>query len=179
MLWVLLGVYAKQNYGVLENQYGLISATNAIMVVLFQVPVTKITKRYLSLPVLATGALIYALGVGTIILGDGFWDFWLSYIIVTIGELIIMPTANTFVANTAPADQRGRYMSFFALAQGTSFSVAPLLGGILNDQIGPKAIWYGSSFIGILGALGFTAMTRRETTMNPQDQTKSAKSVDG
>jgi MFS family permease len=178
MLWVLLGVYAKQNYGVLENQYGLISATNALMVVLFQVPVTKITKRYLPLPILATGALIYALGVGTIILGDGFWDFWLSYVVVTIGELIILPTANTFVANAAPVDQRGRYMSFFALAQGTGSSVAPLLGGILNDQIGPKAIWYGSSLIGILGSLGFTAMSRRESTRNPQNQPPSAKSIE-
>jgi MFS family permease len=162
MLWVLLGVYAKQNYGVLENQYGLISATNALMVVLFQVGVTRITKRYPPLPVLATGAFIYAIGVGTIIAGDGFWDFWLSYVVVTIGELIILPTANTFVADIAPIDKRGRYMSFFALAQGTSSSTAPLLGGILNDQIGPKAIWFGSSFIGILGALGFTAMSSRQ-----------------
>jgi MFS family permease len=162
MLWVLLGVYAKQNYGVLENQYGLISATNALMVVLFQVGVTRITKRYPPLPVLATGALIYALGVGTIIAGDSFWDFWLSYIVVTIGELIILPTANTFVADIAPIDKRGRYMSFFALAQGTGSSVAPLLGGILNDQIGPKAIWFGSSFIGILGALGFAIMSSRQ-----------------
>jgi MFS family permease len=162
MLWVLLGVYAKQNYGLLESQYGLISATNALMVVLFQVAVTRITKRYVPLPVLAIGALIYALGVGTIILGDSFFDFWLSYVIVTVGELIILPTANTFVADSAPVDKRGRYMSFFALAQGTGSSVAPLLGGILNDQIGPKAIWFGSSLIGILGSLGFATMSRRQ-----------------
>lgn len=162
MLWVLLGVYAKQNYGVLESQYGLISATNALMVVLFQVAVTRVTKRYPPLPVITLGTLIYALGVGTIIAGDGFGDFWLSYVIVTLGELIVMPTATTFVADVAPVDQRGRYMSFFALAQDTSSSVAPLLGGILNDQVGPKAIWYGSSFIGILGALGFAAMSSRQ-----------------
>jgi MFS family permease len=174
MLWVLLGVYAKQNYGILEHQYGLISATNALMVVFFQVGVTRITNRYPALPVLALGSLIYALGVGSIIFGDSFWDFWLSYVIVTIGELIILPTANTFVANTAPVDKRGRYMSFFALAQGTSSSVAPLLGGILNDQIGPKAIWFGSSFIGILSSIGFAAMSRHEKHEKTKDSIQSA-----
>jgi len=135
-----------------------------MMVVLFQVGVTIITKRYPPLPVLALGALIYALGVGTVVLGRGFWGFWLSYVIVTVGELIILPTASTFVADVAPVDKRGRYMSFFALAQGAGSSVSPLLGGILNDQIGPKAIWFGSSFIGILGSVGFATMSRRQTS---------------
>ena len=66
MLWALLAVYAKQNYDVPESQYGFIPTTNALMVVLFQVAVTKITKRYLPLPVMAIGTLIYALGVGSI-----------------------------------------------------------------------------------------------------------------
>ncbi len=177
MLWVLLGVYAKQNYGVLESEYGFISATNALMVVLFQVGVTRITKRYLPLPVLALGAFIYALGVGSIMLGSSFWDFWLSYIVVTIGELIILPTANTFVANSAPIDQRGRYMGFFVLAQGAGTSVAPLLGGVLNDQIGPKAIWLGSSVFGMLGSVGFAAMSRHKTTALPGIQRKSEEPV--
>ena len=177
MLWVLLGVYVKQNYGVLESEYGFISATNALMVVLFQVGVTRITKRYLPLPVLALGAFIYALGVGSIMLGSSFWDFWLSYVVVTIGELIILPTANTFVANAAPVDQRGRYMGFFVLGQGAGTSVAPLLGGVLNDQIGPKAIWLGSSVFGLLGSAGFAAMSRHKSTAVPGGQRKSKEPV--
>ena len=174
MLWVLLGVYAKQNYQVLESEYGLISATNALMVVLFQVGVTKITKRYPPLPVLALGAFIYALGVGTVVLGRGFWGFWLSYVIVTVGELIIAPTANTFVADTAPVDKRGRYMSFFALSRGVGTSVAPPIGGMLNDQIGPKAIWFGSSFIGILSSIGFATMSRSKKTITAVNSKKQA-----
>ena len=162
MLWVLLGVYAKQNYQLPESAYGLIQATNALMVVLFQVSVTKITKRYLPLPVLAIGSLIYAVGVASIVLGHGFWGFWLSYVIVTIGELMVMPTANTFVADLAPVDKRGRYMGFFALAQGTASSVSPLMGGFLNDKVGPGAIWLGAGIIGILGSFGFGLMSQQD-----------------
>ncbi len=158
MLWALLAVYAKQNYGVLESQYGFIPTTNALMVVLFQVAVTKVTRRYLPLPVMAIGTLIYALGVGSIAAGSGFWSFWLSFVVITVGELMIMPTSTTFVANLAPIDKRGRYMSFFSLSQGAGRGIAPLLGGLLNDNIGPKAIWFGGGLIGLASAASFAIM---------------------
>ena len=158
MLWALLAVYAKQNYGMPESQYGFIPTTNALMVVLFQVAVTRLTKRYLPLPVMAIGTLIYALGVGSIAAGQGFWSFWLSFVVITVGELMIMPTSTTFVANLAPIDKRGRYMSFFSLSQGAGRGIAPLLGGLLNDNIGPKAIWYGGGLIGLASAASFAIM---------------------
>lgn len=105
MLWVLLSVYVKQNYAIPENQYGFLPTTNALMVVFLQVAVTQVTKRYRSLPVLAVGSLFYAIGVGSIAWMSGFGGFWISMVIMTIGELIQSPTASTFAANRAP----GRY----------------------------------------------------------------------
>jgi len=160
MLWALAGVYTKQNYGLLESQYGLIPMTNALIVVLFQVTVTKITKRFLPLPVMAVGTFIYAVAVGSMALGQGFWGFWMSFVIMTVGELIIMPTSSTFVANVAPVDMRGRYMGFFSLSQGLGRGVAPLLGGLLNDNIGPKAIWVGGGLIGAAGSACYAALAR-------------------
>ena len=161
MLWILLAVYAKQNFQVVESQYGLMQMTNAIMVVAFQVGVTSITKRYLPLPVLAIGTLVYALGVGSIAFGQGFWGFWFSLVIITTGELMIMPTSSTFVANLAPIDMRGRYMAAFAFAPGVGRSIAPMIGGLLNDQIGPRAIWVGGGLIGLASAFSYGLMFRK------------------
>lgn len=111
----------------------------------------------LPLPVMAIGTLICALGVGSIAAGQGFWSFWLSFLVVTIGELMIMPTSTTFVANLAPTDKRGRYMGFFSLSQGAG-RIAPMLGGLLNDNIGPKAIWYGGGLIGLASAASYAVM---------------------
>ncbi|MEN6482925.1 MAG: MFS transporter, partial [Anaerolineaceae bacterium] len=99
VVWTLLSVYSKNNYNVPEKLYGFIPATNAIMVVVFQYLVTQRTKKYKTMPVLAVGALLYAIGAGSIAFGTGFWGFWLSMVILTIGELIVAPTASTFVAN--------------------------------------------------------------------------------
>lgn len=158
LIWVLLGVYAYQNFHVTESQYGFIPTTNALMVVFFQLIVTRISKRYPPLRTLAVGTLFYALGVGSVAFGQGFWGFWLSMVIVTIGELITTPTATTLVANLAPADMRGRYMSIYGLTWGAAAGIGPVLGGLLSDNFGPVFIWYGGLVVGLISTLGFIVM---------------------
>ena len=161
MLWVLLAVYTKSNFGMPESQFGWIPTTNAIMCVFVQYFVTQITRRYRPLPVAAAGMLIYALGVGSVALMSNFWGFWLSMVIMTFGELTLVPTASTYVANISPANLRGRYMSVYWLAWGISRSGAPLIGGWLNDKISPHAIWVGGLVIGICSALGLYLISRQ------------------
>jgi len=165
MVWVLMGVYAKQNYGIPENQFGLIPMTNALMVVGLQVFVTRVTQRSPPLQMLAAGAFLYALGVASVAFASGFVGFWLSMVVITSGELILVPTASTFVAKLAPQDMRGRYMSIFSLSWGISAGIGPVVGGFLNDQISPQAIWFGGGFIGLLGALWFLLQYRNHTIL--------------
>jgi MFS family permease len=155
IMWVLLAVYAKQNYQVPESQYGLIPTTNAVMVVLFQLMVTQVTKRYPPLFVLASGSFLYGLAVGSVALGQGFWAFLGSMIIMTVGELILIPTATTLTANLSPKDMRGRYMSIYGLTWGIASGIGPVIGGLLNDNIGPAAIWHGGFVIGMIATASF------------------------
>jgi MFS family permease len=156
MMWVLLPVHAYDNYGIPESQYGFIPTTNALMVVLFQVFVTRITRKYPSLPTMALGSLLYALGVGSVALGKSFIAFWFSMVIMTLGELILMPTASTYVAHLAPVDMRGRYMSVSGLTWNVAYGTAPVFGGWLGNNISTNATWIGALITGLLGAAGFT-----------------------
>lgn len=152
MIWVLLAVYAKQNYGVPENMYGFIPATNAIMVVTLQLFVTKQTKRRQPIRMIAIGAFFYGMAAMIIGFGNGFWWFWVAMVVMTLGELIMVPTATTFSANLAPADKRGRYMSIHGLTWGVASGIGPLTGGILSDTISPHAPWFAA------GAAGFISI---------------------
>ena len=161
LMMVLLPVYAKEQFGVIESQYGFIMAANAAMVVLFQYLVTQVTKRFPSLPVMAVGALVYGLGVGSVALGQGFTAFLLSMIVMTVGELILVPTGTTLAANLSPSDMRGRYMGVYSLTWALGFGVGPVIGGVLNDQIAPVAIWIGGLVIGLVATLGYVWLSRR------------------
>ncbi len=155
ILWMLMPAYGKEHFGVLEQQAGLIMSTNAAMVVLLQVAVTRWSAKRPHLRVLALGALIYAFGVGSVALGRGFWAFWTSMVVLTFGELLIAPTGTAYAANAAPADMRGRYMGLYGLTWGVAFGVGPVLGGWLNDNIAPVATWIGGMLIGLVAVAGF------------------------
>ncbi len=177
MVWILMPVYAKTNFGLPEALYGWIPTTNAIMCVFIQFSVTQVTRRYKTLPVAATGMLIYAISVGSVALMTGFWGFWLSMVLLTFGELTLVPTASKYVADTAPADLRGRYMSIYWLGWGLARTLSPLIGGFINDQISPQAIWIGGLLIGLTSTFGLIALnniTQTRAALRAQPKTDSA-----
>jgi MFS family permease len=171
MMWQLMAVYANANYGIPENQYGFLPTTNALMVVLFQFMVTRITKRYPPLYMIALGAFIYAASAATVSLASGFGGFWISMVVMTVGELILVPTATTLVANRAPADMRGRYMSLYSLTWSVARGIGPAYGGFLNDRLGPKFIWYGGFLVGLLSVTWLMLLSRKNGQPVPSKAT--------
>jgi MFS family permease len=117
--------------------------------------------------VAVVGMLVYAVGVGSVALMAGFSGFLLSMIILTFGELIIVPTASKYVADVAPAHLRGRYMSLYWFGWGMARTLSPLIGGYLNDAFFPQAIWIGGLVIGLTSSFGLfilNGMTKRKMT---------------
>lgn len=162
ILWVMLAVYTKTNFGLPESRYGLIPMTNALMVVLLQLPVTQWTKRHNPQHMMALGAFFYAVGVGSVALGSGFWGFWLSMVIMTVGELVLVPTSSTYAANLAPTHMRGRYMSIYGLTWNVAQGIGPVGGGMLNDIFGPRTMWYGGGLTGLISTGLFLFMGREK-----------------
>ncbi|MFM8320976.1 MAG: MFS transporter, partial [Chloroflexota bacterium] len=155
LIWTLMPVHANRNYGVPENLYAWIPFTNASMVVALQTLTTQKVKRYPVLLAMTIGSGLYALAVGGVGLAGGLGGFWVCMVVMTFGEMILAPTSSTYVANIAPVDKRGRYISLFSLYWPVASGVGPLMGGVLNDTLGPGAIWAGGFLIGALSTLAF------------------------
>jgi MFS family permease len=167
MLWTLLAVYAKQNFGLPENLYGWLPTTNALMCVFVQLSVTQVSRRFRPLRVAGVGMLIYALGVGSVALMNSFWGFWMSMVLMTFGELTLIPTVSKYIADLAPADMRGRYMSVYWFAWAIARGAAPLVGGFLNDNISPRSIWIGGLAIGLVSTVGLFILSARKRYLQP------------
>jgi MFS family permease len=104
---------------------------------------------------------IYAIGAGSVAVMSSFPGFLLSMVILTFGELIVVPVASKYVADLAPPDLRGRYMSIYWLGWAASRAAAPLIGGFINDQLAPIAIWYAAFVIGLASTAGLALLARR------------------
>ncbi len=168
----LLGIYGKESFRVTENQVGLIMVVNAMMVVLFQVPVANFVRKFRSLNVLACGALFYAAGISSIALGSQAIHFAASMAVLTVGELLIAPTFTSFAANLAPESLRGRYMSVYWVGWSFSRGIGPALAGRVYDTLAPVTIWYMGGTWNLLSALIFAALAavsrrRANRAVNP------------
>lgn len=163
LMWVVLAVYIKQNYGIGEAQYSWIPTTNALMVIFLQVLITRLTQKHSPTRVMPVGAAFYAVAMLLVALSGNFWGFLLAMIIMTFGELITAPTATAYVANLAPADQRGRYLGFFGLAWYVALSIGPMGTGFLSDSISIHAPWFAGAIVGVISVLSFLSLRRLET----------------
>lgn len=161
LVFSLLLIYTKTNFGMPESQYSLLITTNAAMVVLFQFAVTRLTQRFRPFPVMTVGAIFYALGVGSVALGSSFWAFWGSMIVITTGELLITPTITGLIANIAPTDQRARYLGVLSMSYPLASGTAPVIGGFLGDTIAPRATWVGGMVLTSLAVIGFYRLAQR------------------
>jgi len=88
-------------------------------------------------------------------------------VILTFGELTLVPTSSKYVADRAPAHLRGRYMSSYWIGWGLARTAAPLIGGFLNDAIAPRAIWLGALTLGLVSAFGLFLLSRRADSPQP------------
>jgi predicted MFS family arabinose efflux permease len=177
ILWILLAVYAKQNFGLSEKLYGFIPVTNAVMVILFQIAVTRWTKKRAPAMSMAVGAMFYSVAVFLVAFGHGFWMFWVCMVIATIGEMVLLPTSTTFVSRQAPEDMRARYMSLYTLTWGVGTLVGPLIGGMLADLVSPAATWIGGGIISSIGALMFLWNHKNDRKIDLKDNGPSKRDM--
>lgn len=162
LMWVLLAVYIKQNFGIGESTFSWIPTTNALMVVFLQVFITRSIQSYRDTQVMPIGAVFYVAAMLIVGISSNFWGFWLAMVVMTIGELITAPTATTFVANLAPLDQRGRYLGIFGLTWHVAMAIGPFAAGVLTDAFGIRSPWFAGALVGALSVYAFARLDRRK-----------------
>ena len=160
LMWVLLAVYIKQNFGIGESTFSWIPTTNALMVVFLQVFVTRSMKTYRDTQVMPIGAIFYVAAMLIVGVSSRFWGFWMAMVVMTLGELITAPTATTFVANLAPPAQRGRYLGVFGLTWHVAMAIGPFAAGVLTDAFGIRSPWFAGAVVGILSVYAFAMLDR-------------------
>jgi MFS family permease len=153
-----LSVYLRDVHGISPKGFGTILSLNAAMVVLFQFWITRRIARYQAMGLLAAGSLFYAVGFGMYGFVRNYPLFLVAMVIITIGEMLVTPTAQSLVARLAPEDMRGRYMALYGLSWIVPNALGPLAAGILMDNYNPDWVWYAGGLISIAVAIGYLAL---------------------
>jgi MFS family permease len=128
---------------------------NAAMVVIFQFWVTRKIKKFQPLLLMITATILYGIGFSMFGFVNSFGLFILAMAIITIGEMIHIPTSQALVAYFAPEDMRARYMAAFGYTWAIPNAVAPLLAGLVMDNYDPRLVWYLAGLLSIVAVCAF------------------------
>jgi MFS family permease len=156
-----LSVFLRDNHGIDPQGFGLLLSTSAIIVIIFQFWMTRRIKRYPPFIMMGVGAIFYAIGFGLFGFVATFALFAMSIIIITIGEMIIMPISQSLVANFAPEEMRGRYMAVSGLTWLVPSTFGPGLAGYLLDNYNPNLLWYIGGILCLIAAFAFYTLHLR------------------
>ncbi len=154
-MYSTLSVFLRDVHGVPESGYGWLMTLNAGMVVLFQFVITRRISKRPPMLVLALGSLLYVIGFGMYGFVNVYLLFMLAMVIISVGEMVIIPVAQAYVGNAAPEDMRGRYSGVMGFSWMIPWMIGPLLAGLIMDNGDPNWVWYGSAILGLIAALGF------------------------
>jgi MFS family permease len=131
--------------------FGLVASLNGGLVVLFELPLTTITRRFPIRSVIAIGYLLIAIGFGSNVLPRTLPLLVLTTVLFTFGEMISMPVASAYVADLAPADQRGLYMGTYGLVWSVASICGPSIGMWLFS-INHTLLWAIAGGLGVMAS---------------------------
>ncbi len=153
-----LSVYLRDNHGIEPQGYGVLLTSSAITVICFQFWMMRVIKMQPQFLLMTVGTLFYLVGFGMFGIVTAYWLFVLAVVIITVGEMIVVPTSQTLAAGFARTDMRGRYMAVFGLSFSVPSAIGPLAAGIVLDNYQPNLLWYLSVLLCAISASGFYAL---------------------
>jgi MFS family permease len=156
-----LSVYLRDNHNINPQGYGFLMTSSAITVVFFQFWVSRLIKVRPPFLMMAFGTVFYIIGFALFGVFTTFILFVLNIVIITIGEMIVVPTSQALAANFAPEEMRGRYMAVFGLSWALPATIGPGAAGYIIDNFNPNLLWYLGGALCAVAALAYYALHLR------------------
>jgi len=137
--------------GFSASTYGAMISLNGLLVVLCELPLTTLTKRFRARRVMALGYVLIGAGFASNLLERNIPLLVLTVCLFTLGEMVAMPVAGAYVADLAPPDKRGLYMGTYGMIWALAFVFGPSLGLLIFSR-NPVALWSLCGLLGLVAA---------------------------
>jgi len=154
-MYSTLSVFLRDVHAVPTQGYGFMMSANALLVVLMQFWVTRRVRPYPPMVMMAAGTALYMVGFSAYGFVSTYPAFVAAMLVITVGEMIVIPVSQALVARFAPAEMRGRYIAIAGLSWGIPAAIGPLAAGVILDHYNPNLVWYAAGLLSFAAVLGF------------------------
>jgi MFS family permease len=159
-MYSTLSVFMRDYRGIDPQGYGLLLSVSAVLVIVAQFWMTRRTENQPPMRMMALGTVFYMIGFTMFGFIQPIWLFMIAILIITVGEMIVVPTGQALVARFAPENMRGRYMATYGLAWTLPQAIGPSAAGLIMDNYNPNWVWYLGGIISLLAIFGFLLLNK-------------------
>lgn len=161
MAWGLFPLYfAASGYTV--DEIGLLAALYPAVWGLAQLGTGALSDRLGRKPLIVSGMLVQAFGIGLMMVGDSYTILAAAMILLGLGTALVYPTLLAAIGDIAHPAWRASSVGVYRLWRDGGYVAGALLAGFLADQLG---VLWAITMIGILTAFSgvVSALVMRET----------------
>ena len=133
----------------------LLAALNGVLVVLLQLPLTRLARSRNRGVVLLVAGVTLGLGFGLLGFAAGAAAFAGCVVLWTFGEMLQAPAGVGVVADRAPAHRRGRYQGWYGMAWSVAALLGPAGGGWLVDRGSADLLWGACAALATAAGLAY------------------------
>ena len=124
-----------------SRTYGYIVGLNGLLVAMLELPVAARLPTESRLALAAGGLAVAAFGIALNGSPPSLPIYVVAILLVTAGEIVMMPQLSATVADWAPRLSRGRYISLFQSSWTFAKATSPLLFLPLRARLGDLLFW--------------------------------------
>lgn len=150
-----LSVYLRDVHNINPQGYGFLMTSSAITVIFFQFAVSRWLRDKKPFQMMAFGTLFYMVGFTMFGLVSAYPLFVAAIVVITMGEMIVVPISQGLAANFAPEQMRGRYMAVFGFSWAIPQTLGPAAAGYVLDNFNPNLLWYIGGALCALSAFSY------------------------
>ncbi len=150
-----LPVYLKQNLHLPVSFYGWLFTINTLMIVFLELSLNVATINWSYRINFILGTVLITAGFAGMYFAKDMTHVVILTMIWTVGEMILYPSASSYIAEIAPDGRRGSYMSLFNASSNLGMLMGPWTGAIVMENFGVGALWIACGIWGIFSMIVF------------------------
>jgi MFS family permease len=144
--------------GLGPSTYGVVAATNGIVIVALQPVAARVTAGFDPSRLLAASLLLCGVGFWLMSFATTLAAFIACTVVWTLGEIGTAGLLPAIVSDLAQPTARGRYLGLFGTSFGAAAFLAPLIGPPVYQAVGASWVWALCLALFAVAALGNLAL---------------------
>ncbi len=150
---VTLPVFLDQFLHLPLSIYGWLFTINTLLIVCFEIPINIVMLNFPYRINFVAGSLCIAAGFFGLMWAHDQWGVYSLTVLWTLGEMMLYPSASSYVADIAPSAHRGSYMSILSTSSNLGLLLGAWFGALAMQHLGAPLLWVGCGGLGLLSVI--------------------------